>query len=112
MSTTITPAQLARQELSDFQGRLIGPEDADYEQACLVFNGMIHRRPALIARPHTVDDVAKSIGFAREQGLLLAIRGGGHNGGGLGTCEDGVVIDLSQLNDIKVDRKSTRLNSS
>jgi len=103
MSTTITPAQLARQELSDFQGRLIGPEDADYEQACLVFNGMIHRRPALIARPHTVDDVAKSIGFAREQGLLLAIRGGGHNGGGLGTCEDGVVIDLSQLNDIKVD---------
>ena len=100
MSTTITPADAARQELSDFQGRLIGPEDADYEQARAVFNAMIDRRPALIARCADADDVAAAVGFAREHGLLLAIRGGGHNGAGLGTCDDGVVIDLSLLKEI------------
>ncbi len=103
MSTTVTPAQLARQELPDFQGQLIGPDDTDYEEARLVFNRMINRRPALIARVATADDVTRAVRFARDQGLLLAIRGGGHNGGGLGTCDDGVVIDLSQLNDIQVD---------
>ncbi|HLY47939.1 MAG TPA: FAD-binding protein, partial [Solirubrobacteraceae bacterium] len=103
MSTTVTPAQIARQTLSDFQGQLIGPDDPSYEEARLVYNRMIDRRPALIARVATVDDVARAIGFARDQGLLLAIRGGGHNGGGLGTCEGGVVIDLSAFDDIHVD---------
>jgi hypothetical protein len=103
MSTTVTPAQLARQELSDFQGQLIGPDDPAYEDARLVYNRMIDRRPALIARPATVDEVARAVAFARDQGLLLAIRGGGHNGGGLGTVEGGVVIDLSRFKDINVD---------
>jgi FAD/FMN-containing dehydrogenase len=103
MSTTVTPAQIARQTLSDFQGQLIGPDDSNYEDARLVYNRMIDRRPALIARVATVEDVAPAIRFARDQGLLLAIRGGGHNGGGLGTCEGGVVIDLSALDDIRVD---------
>jgi FAD/FMN-containing dehydrogenase len=103
MSTTVTPADAARRELPGFAGRLVGPEDGDYEEARAVFNAMIDRRPALIARCADADDVVAAVGFAREHGLLLAIRGGGHNGGGLGTCDDGVVIDLSGLKQIDVD---------
>src|SRR5213083_2642623 len=61
------------------------------------------RRPALIARCVDVADVIGAVNFARDSGLLLAVRGGGHNGAGLGTCDDGVVIDLSALKDIEVD---------
>jgi FAD/FMN-containing dehydrogenase len=64
---------------------------------------MIDKRPALIARCADADDVATAVGFARDHGLLLAVRGGGHNGAGLGTCDDGVVIDLSLLKDVEVD---------
>jgi len=103
MSTMTTPAQAARQELTEFRGRLIGPGDGDYDEARAVYNAMIDKRPALIARCADADDVATAVGFARDHGLLLAVRGGGHNGAGLGTCDDGVVIDLSLLKDIEVD---------
>src|SRR3954464_4230724 len=103
MSTMTTPAQAARQELTEFRGRLIGPGDDDYDEARAVYNAMIDKRPALIARCADADDVATAVGFARDHGLLLAVRGGGHNGAGLGTCDDGVVIDLCLLKDIEVD---------
>jgi FAD/FMN-containing dehydrogenase len=103
VSTAITPAEAARQELSSFQGQLTGPDDADYDVARKVYNAMIDKRPALIARCATPDDVAKAVSFARDRDLLLAVRGGGHNGAGLGTCDEGVVIDLSPLKDIEVD---------
>jgi FAD/FMN-containing dehydrogenase len=103
MSTMTTPAQAARQELTGFRGSLIGPGDGDYDEARAVYNAMIDKRPGLIARCADADDVATAVGFARDHGLLLAVRGGGHNGAGLGTCDDGVVVDLSLLKDIEVD---------
>jgi hypothetical protein len=103
MSTVMTPAEIARRELARFDGRLVGPDDADYDEVRKVYNAMIDRRPGLIAQVAGPEDVARIVGFARDNRLPLAIRGGGHNGGGLGTVEAGVVIDLSALRDIDVD---------
>jgi FAD/FMN-containing dehydrogenase len=103
VSTETTSAQAARQELSGFRGRLIAADDAEYDEARQVYNAMIDKQPALIARCADPDDVARVVAFARDHGLLLAVRGGGHNGAGLGTCDGGVVIDLSLLKDIEVD---------
>jgi FAD/FMN-containing dehydrogenase len=103
MSPIATPASTAREELGRFDGTLIGPDDAEYGEARKVFNAMIDRRPALIARCASADDVAAAVGFARDHDLLLAVRGGTHNGAGLGTCDDGVVVDLSLLRTVEVD---------
>jgi FAD/FMN-containing dehydrogenase len=84
-------------------GEVITPDDAGYEQARKLYNGMIDKRPALIARVADVDDVVASVDFGREHGLDLAIRGGGHNGGGLGSVDGGLVIDLSALDGVEVD---------
>jgi FAD/FMN-containing dehydrogenase len=106
VSIATTPADAARRELSGFGGSLIGPTDSNYDDARAVYNAMIDRRPAVIARCTDPRDVARAIAFAREHDLLLAVRGGGHNGAGLGTCDDGVVVDLSPLRDIQVDAKT------
>src|SRR5438034_10773590 len=87
----------------NLRGRLIQPSDNDYDEARKVYNGMIHKEPRLIARCADVADVINSVNFARENGLLVAIRGGGHNAGGLGICDDGLVIDLSLIRYTHVD---------
>jgi FAD/FMN-containing dehydrogenase len=95
---------IAVQDLrSRLRGELLQPGDAGYEQARQVYNGMIDRRPALIARCVDVADVVHAVNFAREHHLTLAVRGGGHSGPGLGTCDDGLVIDLSRMKGIRVD---------
>ncbi len=81
---------------SALRGQLVAAGEADYEEARKVYNGMIDKRPALIVRCADVGDVIAAVNFARDHKLLLAVRGGGHNGGGLGTCDDGLVIDLVQ----------------
>jgi FAD/FMN-containing dehydrogenase len=103
MSTVMTPAEAARRELASFNGRLVGPEDGGYDEARKVYNAMIDRRPALVALCAGPADVAQVIGFARARELPLAVRGGGHNGPGFGTCDDGVVIDLSPMRSVQVD---------
>ena len=100
MSTSMTSA---KQELAGFAGRLIGPDDSDYDEARSLYNAMIDRRPGLIARCANTHDVAKAVSFAREHDLRVAIRGGAHNGAGLGSVDDGVVIDLSLMRDVVVD---------
>src|SRR6266545_7505250 len=86
-----------------FRGTLVEPGDAGYDEARAVYNGMIDRRPRLIARCVDVADVAAAVGFARDQGILLAVRGGGHNAGGLGVWDDALVIDLSAMREVRVD---------
>ena len=87
----------------NFRGELIRPEDEGYDAARAVFNGMIDRRPALIARCTGVADVVAAVNFARENELVVAVRGGGHSVPGYGTCDGGIVIDLSPMKGIWVD---------
>jgi FAD/FMN-containing dehydrogenase len=88
---------------SNLRGSVIEPGDKGYDDARKVYNGMIHKRPRLIARCADVADVIRSVNFARDQDLLLAIRSGGHNAGGLGMCDDGLVIDLASIKYTRVD---------
>ncbi len=84
-------------------GALLLPDHADYDAARHVWNGMIDRRPAAIARCQSVADVQAAVNFAREQGLEIAVRGGGHNAAGLAVVDDGLVIDLTAMNAVQVD---------
>jgi FAD/FMN-containing dehydrogenase len=88
---------------TSLRGELIRAGDAGYEAARQLYNAMIQRRPALIARCADVADVISAVNFARENHLLLAVRGGGHNVAGLGSCDGGMVIDLSRMRGIRVD---------
>ncbi len=86
-----------------FRGDLLMPADAGYEEARTLYNGMIDKRPGLIARCSNVADVMAAVSFGRDRGLLVAVRGGGHNGPGLGSCDGGLVIDLSRMKGVRVD---------
>ena len=104
MSTIASTAEAARRELgSSLNGELIGPDDASYNEGRAVFNAMIDRRPALIVRPTDTASVSAAVGFGRSHDLPIAVRGGGHNGGGLGVVDDGIVIDLSSMDTVAVD---------
>src|SRR3954452_4258142 len=85
------------------RGELIEPTDTRYEEARKVYNAMISRKPRLIARCADVADVITAVHFGRQQGLSVSIRSGGHNAGGLGVCDDGLVIDLSLIKYVHVD---------
>ena len=86
-----------------FGGALISPDHPGYDEARKVWNGMIDRRPALIARCTGVADVRSAVRFAREHDLLVAVRGGGHNVAGTAVCDGGLVIDLSPMKGMRVD---------
>ena len=88
------------------RGALIRRGDPEYDEARKLYNGMIDKRPLLIARCADVADVIAAVNFGRENKLLIAIRGGGHNGPGLGSVDDGLVIDLSGMKGVRVDPKA------
>jgi FAD/FMN-containing dehydrogenase len=90
---------------SGLRGELIDPQSPNYNAARKVYNGMIDRRPRLIARCADVADVIAAVNFARDQKMLVSVRGGGHNAAGLGVCDDGLVIDLSLIKFVRVDPK-------
>ena len=108
-ATTLTNDQtvLDEENVLHFSERLRGsflkPGDSGYDEARTVYNGMIDKHPALIARCQDVADVIAAVDFAREHDLPIAIRGGGHSAPGFGTCEGGFVLDLSEMNGIRVD---------
>ncbi|MGB5463805.1 MAG: FAD-binding oxidoreductase [Aureibaculum sp.] len=85
------------------RGELTLPKDPNYNEVRKVYNGMINKHPGLIVKCVDVADVINAVNFGRENNLLVAVRGGGHNGGGLGICDEGLVIDLSGIKFIRVD---------
>jgi hypothetical protein len=107
MSTTTEVGRERRDptalEIDGFRGRLISPDDTDYDMARAVWNGAIDRRPRGIARCIGTSDVITAVRFARAHDLEIAIRGGGHNVAGTAVCDDGIVIDLSAMRAVRVD---------
>jgi FAD/FMN-containing dehydrogenase len=110
--TNITTGVLGEATIRELEyglaGSVVGPGDPSYETARRVWNHTIDKRPALIVRAASTDDVARTVRFARSEGRPVAVRGGAHSVAGFSTCDDGVVLDLSQLNDVEVDMKSRR----
>ena len=88
---------------SQLRGELIEPGDANYETARKVYNGMIDKKPRLIAKCVDVADVIAAVKFGRASGLRVSVRGGGHNAGGLGIADDALTIDLSGIKYVHVD---------
>src|SRR3954451_1964347 len=86
-----------------FGGEIVRPGDARYDELRKVFHGMIDRRPSLVARCRTTPDVQAAVNHAREAGLAVAVYCGGHNATGHAVCDDGIVIDLRELNGVTVD---------
>src|SRR6266702_3565984 len=93
----VSDVELAETLGTGFRGRMIGVGDPDYDTARKLFNAMIDKRPRLIARCVDVADVIAAVNAAREAGLDVAVRCGAHNGPGLGSVDDGLVIALSEL---------------
>jgi FAD/FMN-containing dehydrogenase len=101
--TTILDQPLADEYLGSFRGRLLSDADPDYDEMRAVYNAMIDRRPQVIARCRDVADVIAGVRFGRESGLEIAVRGGAHSGAGLGSVDEGLVLDLSEMNGALVD---------
>ena len=93
---------------ASLRGELVTPESDGYDAARLIWNGMFDKRPVLIARCNGTADVIDAVNFAREHDLVTAVRSGGHNSGGSGSCDGGIMIDLSGMNAVHVDAKARR----
>jgi FAD/FMN-containing dehydrogenase len=102
MTMTPTRAQLDQLRAS-FAGEIITPDAAGYDDARRLWNAVFDRRPAVVVRPSSVDDVVASVRFGREHDLEIAVRGGGHSAVGHSTSDGGLVIDLARLDDVTVD---------
>ena len=102
------PASAIEELKRNISGQVVLPHDAAYDDARKIWNAMIDKRPALIVRCASTSDVVRAVNFARENTLVLAVRGGGHNIAGSATCDDGIVIDLSRMKAVSVDPGTRR----
>ncbi|MCB0128826.1 MAG: FAD-dependent oxidoreductase, partial [Caldilineaceae bacterium] len=115
--TTLTGDQIQvdAQAVADLQTAVRGPlvtaDSPDYDEVRQIWNGMHNKRPALIVRCSGVADVIEAVNFARTHGLLTAVRGGGHNVAGTGSCEGGLMIDLSLMRGVRVDREKCTVHA-
>lgn len=91
-----------------FAGEVLTPDDADYDDIRQIWNAMIDRRPALIARCTSAEDVIRAVDFTREHDLIASVRGGGHNIAGNAVCNDGLLIDLSLMKQVRIDPEARR----
>jgi FAD/FMN-containing dehydrogenase len=113
---TMTDSSVATTAYDDLsatlRGRLVRPSDPDYDEVRAVYNAMIDKRPAAIAQCRDAVDVGNTIRFARRHGIEIAVRGGGHNAGGLGVWDDALVVDLSAMHGVRVDpeRRTVRVD--
>jgi FAD/FMN-containing dehydrogenase len=96
---------------ADVRGKVILPEDQDYNEARKVYNGMIDKHPKVIVKCANTADVRHAVAFARENDLRVAVRGGGHNGAGLATCDDGMVIDFTKMKAVRFDPCSSTIRA-
>ncbi|OFV98855.1 MAG: FAD-linked oxidase [Acidobacteria bacterium RIFCSPLOWO2_12_FULL_54_10] len=92
----------------EFKGKVITPGDREYEESRKIWNGMVDKRPAIIARCAGTQDAIKAVNFARDNGIQLAVRGAGHHIAGNSLCDDGLVVDLSHMRTVKVDVAAKR----
>lgn len=108
MTANTSLAENACRELADPNDRIVGPEDPGYEEARAVPNGMISRHPAVLVRCSSADEVTRAIAFALAHGAAIGVRRGGHNGGGLGVVDDGVVVDRAGMAETPPGRRHHR----
>src|SRR5919106_20328 len=107
MSARMPQPETLRKLRDQLSGSVIVPSEPGYDDARAVWNGMVDRRPVAVVRAGSAADVPPTIGFAREHGLDLAVRGGGHNVAGNGSVDGGLVLDLGDLNRVTVDRAAS-----
>ena len=105
------PVSLASEQLDDLdtrvQGRLLRPGDQGWNEAVSIWNGMAARLPALVLQPASAHDVAAAVGFARDNGLLLSVKGGGHNIAGTSIAEGGLTLEMSRMREVAVDAEAS-----
>src|SRR3954466_14377505 len=98
MTTSVGVQQAAVEQLAEgMRGEVLGPDSPGYDEARAVWNGMFDRRPAVIARCTGVADVIQAVDFARANAMEVSVRAGGHSANGYGSCDDGIMIDLTQM---------------
>src|SRR5690242_14200773 len=98
------PAGALEQLEADLPGRLHVPSSAEFKQSCTIWNAMIEKRPGLVVRCSSPADVSRAVKFARQHDLVLSVRGGGHNIAGSALCEGGIMLDLSGMKSVTVDK--------
>lgn len=110
-TSSVLDGSIVKEFKSGFRGELLTDADKDYDEVRVIWNGMHDKRPAVIARCTGVADVIAAVNFSRNNDLLVAVRGGGHNVAGSASCDGGIMIDLSLMKGIRVNAKERSVHA-